>query len=115
MVSSTDRTTAEQIEHANATGLTPVVLLHGLDARVAGRSRDGGGGEGAPRGLRPQDDRTGGRPLRRGDRQAEEEAGRDRALLWRTADPDRRRTRPLGSIGRHRPFALPPLAAAAVL
>ncbi len=30
MVSSTDRTTAEQIEHANATGLTPVVFIHGL-------------------------------------------------------------------------------------
>src|SRR6266851_4402250 len=30
MVSSTDRTTAEQIEHANSTGLTPVVFIHGL-------------------------------------------------------------------------------------
>jgi pimeloyl-ACP methyl ester carboxylesterase len=30
MVNSTDRTTAEQIEHANATGLTPVVFMHGL-------------------------------------------------------------------------------------
>src|SRR5229473_609495 len=30
MVSSIDRTTAEQIEHANATGLTPVVFIHGL-------------------------------------------------------------------------------------
>jgi len=30
MVSSTDRTTAEQIEHANSTSLTPVVFIHGL-------------------------------------------------------------------------------------
>ncbi|MEA2643106.1 MAG: hypothetical protein QOG08_132 [Chloroflexota bacterium] len=30
MVSSAARTTAEQIEHANATGLTPVVFMHGL-------------------------------------------------------------------------------------
>ena len=30
MVSSIDRTTAEQIEHANSTGLTPVVFIHGL-------------------------------------------------------------------------------------
>ena len=30
MVNSTARTTAEQIEHANATGLTPVVFMHGL-------------------------------------------------------------------------------------
>ncbi len=30
MVNSSTRTTAEQIEHANATGLTPVVFMHGL-------------------------------------------------------------------------------------
>jgi pimeloyl-ACP methyl ester carboxylesterase len=30
MVNGTARTTAEQIEHANTTGLTPVVFMHGL-------------------------------------------------------------------------------------
>jgi non-heme chloroperoxidase len=30
MISSTERTTAEEIEQANATGLTPVVFIHGL-------------------------------------------------------------------------------------
>ena len=30
MVNSTARTTAEEIEHANTTGLTPVVFIHGL-------------------------------------------------------------------------------------
>jgi non-heme chloroperoxidase len=30
MVSSTGRTTAEEVEHANASGLTPVAFIHGL-------------------------------------------------------------------------------------
>ncbi len=30
MLNSTARTAAEQIEHANATGRTPVVFMHGL-------------------------------------------------------------------------------------
>ena len=116
---STSTTTEEQIERANATGLTPVVFIHGLwllpsswdrwaevfeeagytalTPGLAGRPRHGRGGQGPPRGLRPQDRRSGGRPLRRRDRQAEEEAGRDRALLRRPAHPDRRRTRPLGA------------------
>ncbi len=65
--------------------------LHGADAGLAGRSRDGRGGEGASRGLRPQDRRAGRRPLRRGHPPARQEAGRHRALLRRAA---RRRSSP---------------------
>ena len=85
------------------------------DTRLARRSRDRRGGQRAPGGLRPQDRRPGRRPLRRGDRQADEEAGRHRALLRRAADPDPRRARPLGRVGRHRSRAVPRRAAAADL
>src|SRR5712692_6406372 len=68
--------------------------------------------EGAPRSFRPQDSGTGRRPLRRGDRPTEKEAGRDRALLRGPAHPDGRRTRPLGGIGGDRPGAVPRRAAA---
>ena len=58
---------------------------------------------------------AGRRPLRRGDRQARQEAGRDRALLRRPADADPRRARPLGGVGGDRPGAVPRRAAAADL
>ena len=89
---------AEQVERANATGATPVVFVHGLwllpsswdrwaavfeeaglrgpHAGLAGRPRDRRGGEGAPRGVRPQDDRPGRRPLRGGHPRPRPEAGR---------------------------------------
>ena len=110
---TTSATEAEQVERANASGRTPVVFIHGLwllpsswdrwatvfeeagyaraHARLARRSRDGRRGQGASRGLRAQDRRPGRRPLRRGDRAADEEAGRDRALVRRAAHADRRR------------------------
>ena len=110
---STDPTIAEQIDRANATGLhtgrvrpRPLAAaeqlgplgsalrggrLRGAVARLARRPRDRRGGQRAPRGLRPQDRRTDRRPLRRRDRQAEREAGGDRALLRRPARPDPRR------------------------
>ena len=78
---------AEQVERANATGLQPVVFIHGLwllpsswdrwatrlrggrltraDAGLARRSRDRRGGQRPPRGVRRQDRRPGRRPLRR--------------------------------------------------
>ena len=76
---------SEQIERANATGLQPVVFVHGLwllpsswdrwatvfeeagyaaaDAGLAGRPGDRRGGQRASRGLRRQDGRPGRRPL----------------------------------------------------
>ena len=46
-----------------------------------------------PGGVRAQDGRPGRRPLRRGDRRARPEAGRDRPLVRRAADADPRRSR----------------------
>ena len=140
MADTTQNVTAdesEQIERANATGLQPVVFVHGLwllpsswdrwadglrggrlhgaRARLARRSRHRRGGQRPPRGLRPQDRRAGRRPLRRRHRQAGQEAGRHRPLLRRAAHADPRRPRPVGGLGRHRSGAVPRRAAAADL
>ena len=83
---------ADQVARANASGRTPVVFVHGLwllpsswdrwaevfeaagyaplSAGLAGRSRDGRGGQRPSRGLRRQDGRPGRRPLRRRHRPA---------------------------------------------
>ena len=82
---------ADEVSRANATGLQPVVFIHGLwllpeqlgplgdalrggrlhraHAGLAGRPRDGRGGQRPSRGVREEDRRAGRRPLR-GDRRA---------------------------------------------
>jgi hypothetical protein len=89
--------------------------IHGAHARVAGRSRDGGGGTRTPRRLRRQDRGPGRRPLSGRHRQADREADGDRPLLRRAPDPDPRRAWAFGGVGRHRSGALPRRAAAADL
>ena len=87
-----------------------------LDAGLARRSRDRRRGQRAPRGVRRQDGRPGRRPLRRASiGQLDEEAGVDRPLVRRAADPDPRRPRAVGGVGRDRSGAVPRRAAAADL
>src|SRR3979411_653688 len=107
---------AEQVERANATGRQPVVFVHGLwllphswdrwatvfeeagyTALTPGWPDDPetvGEAKAHPGVLPPHEGGAVGRPLRRGDRPAEAEAGRGRAFLRRAAHPDRRRPRP---------------------
>jgi hypothetical protein len=85
--------------------------LRGGDARMAGRSGDGRGGESAPRGLRPQEDRADRRPVRRDNRQAVDEAGDYRSFLRRAAHHDHGGTWTLLGVGGHQSRALPRRAA----
>ena len=129
---------AEQVARANASGLAPVVFVHGLwllpsswdrwaamfeeagftalTPGLARRSRDRRGGQRAPRGVREQDRRPGGRPLRRDHPRAGPQAGR------RSATPSAgcsRRSSPGAGLPpatvADRPGAVPRRAAAAAL
>ena len=129
--------TAEQIDRANATGLTPVVFIHGLWLLPSSWDRwaavfDDAGYTALTPGW-PDDPETveeaNAHPevfanktvgqvadhYAERDRQAGQEARADRALVRRTADPDPRRPRPLGGVGGDRPRAVPRRAAAADL
>src|SRR6266481_5472954 len=97
-----DRKVADQIEHANSTGKTPVVFVHGLWLLPSSWDRwaalfdqagyasvqpgwpddaDTVGSQRPPGGVRTQDRWAGRQSLRRGDGRAEEEAGHHRAFL----------------------------------
>ena len=125
------------IESANTSGLTPAVFVHGLwllpsswDRWAQLYAENGFApvlpgwpddpetveeAKGTPGGLRQQDRRAGRRPLRRGHRDAGQEARGHRPLVRRPARPDPRRPRAVGGDGRDRPGAVPRRAAAADL
>ncbi len=114
------RPTRSSSDEANASGMAPVVFVHGLwllpsswdrwaevfeeagfVALTPGwprRSGDRPGGEGTSRGFRQEVGRPGRRPLRRGDRRPEEEARNRRALFRRIDDGDPGRSRPRGGL-----------------
>ena len=71
--------------------------------RLARRSGDGRRGQPASRRVRGEDHRPDRRSRRRGDRPAQDQAGRHRALLRWPADPDRRRPGVVGRIRCDRP------------
>ena len=122
---------------ANATGLQPVVFVHGLwllpsswdrwatsSRRPASRALTPGWPDDPetveeanahPEVFAEEDRRPGRRPLRRDHRRARPQAGRDRPLVRRAADADHRRPRAVRRVGRDRPGAVPRRAAAAVL
>ena len=128
---------AEQVEHANASGRTPVVFVHGLwllpSSWDAWAELFEEAGYTAVQPGWPDDPETveeaqahpevfAGKSI--GDvadhfeaviRNAGEEAGRDRALLRRSADGDPGRTRPRRRVGRDQPGPVPRRAAAADL
>ena len=128
---------AGQVERANASGLTPVMFVHGLWLlpsswdrwaelfEAAGYAAVTPGwpddpettrtGQRAPRGVRAQVDRPGRRPFRRDRRLPGPQAGHHRPFLRRAARTDPRRTRPGRRVGGDRPGAVPRRAAAADL
>jgi hypothetical protein len=110
----------EQIQHANDSGLTPVVFVHGLWLlpsswdrwrtvfEEAGYTTVAPGWPDDPNSVdeanrNPEDDQAGRRSFRRCDRQTVEEARDHRALLRRTTHPDPGRARAIGGVGGHRP------------
>src|SRR4029077_15480853 len=121
-------TTPEQIIQVNATGLTPVVFIHGLwllpsswDRWATGfgeagfapltpgwpaAPETGAGANTNPDRVPGQGGRAGRPPLRGHHRQAGSQAGRDRPLVRRAPDPDDRRARAGRGGGRDRPGAV---------
>ena len=127
----------EQVQRANASGKTPVVFIHGLwllpsswdrwaavfeeagyTALTPGWPDDPETVEEAKEHPEVFAHKTVGQVADHYEeviKQLDEQAGRDRPLVRRAADPDRRRSRALGRVGGDRPGAVSGRAAAADL